>query len=150
MLLPYFIEASFGYLLYALFPFAVYSVRCILAQCAGRKAADGYVFQVVFLTISGTTFFLVVLTASPSEISLVYFPLIVGAFIASWLFGLITPGLPAGLGLREAGLLFFLENYFSNEVLITAVLLMRVITVCGDIIFFFISAMFLSKKNVRP
>jgi hypothetical protein len=64
-----------------------------------------------------------------------------GAYILAWLVGLVTPGAPAGAGVRELALLFLLNGVVSEADLLLAVVLGRVITVVGDLGFFTFSSL---------
>ena len=57
-------------------------------------------------------------------------------FSISWLAGLITPGAPSGIGVRESVMLFFLEydTSASNAAIITV--FSRLVTVAGDVLFY--------------
>lgn len=67
--------------------------------------------------------------------------LLCGSYVLAWLIGLITPGAPAGVGVRELVLLFLLRGLVSESDLIFAVLMGRIVTVGGDIVFFVVSAL---------
>lgn len=71
--------------------------------------------------------------------------LIGGSYIIAWLIGLVTPGAPAGAGVRELILLLLLKGVVQEADLLVAVVLGRVITVLGDVLFFI--AAFLIPKN---
>jgi hypothetical protein len=61
---------------------------------------------------------------------------LIGAYIVAWLVGLLTPGAPAGLGMREAVLLLLLPNVGTEPVILTAILFSRAVTVVGDVGFY--------------
>ena len=63
---------------------------------------------------------------------------IMGSFVVSWLAGLLTPGAPAGLGVREASLAFLLLGIAPAPVVLTAALLGRFVTTLGDLLFFLV------------
>lgn len=67
---------------------------------------------------------------------------IMGAYVLAWLAGLLTPGAPAGIGVREAVLLFLLEGAVNEPALLLAVVLGRVTTICGDLLFFCFAYLF--------
>lgn len=64
---------------------------------------------------------------------------VVGAYILAWLVGLITPGAPAGVGIREVILLYLFKNAVDNDDLLLTILLGRMMTVSGDFIFYIIA-----------
>jgi hypothetical protein len=55
-----------------------------------------------------------------------------GIFAAAWVAGFVTPGAPAGLGVREAVLAGGLRPLFGPEVALALPLLFRLVTVTGD------------------
>lgn len=61
---------------------------------------------------------------------------VIAGFALSWLAGLLTPGAPAGLGVREASLIFLLNGIGSPSVVLTAALLGRLVTTVGDLLFY--------------
>lgn len=63
---------------------------------------------------------------------------VAGAFTISWLAGLLTPGAPAGLGVREAMLVFLLQGFAAEPTVLTAAVLGRMITTLGDLLFFLV------------
>ncbi|RWA63841.1 MAG: hypothetical protein EOQ27_11005 [Mesorhizobium sp.] len=91
--------------------------------CAAFLACSGLVFAAVFG-----------LAGSPASLAL--YPTIAGAYVLAWLVGLVTPGAPAGIGVREAVLLFLLGGLSSGPVILLAVVMGRIITVLGDLLFF--------------
>ena len=63
-----------------------------------------------------------------------YIPLIIGAYVFSWLLGYITPGSPGGLGIREVSMMTILSttNIGLTEITISLALT-RVINIVGDL-----------------
>ncbi len=93
-----------------------------------------------FLAISGLLFVGVIelLVENPVNGGLSWLPFL-GAYVLAWLAGLVTPGAPAGLGVRELVLLFLLNGVVGEADLLLAVVLGRLVTVVGDFLFFLIS-----------
>lgn len=61
------------------------------------------------------------------------------AYIASWIIGLLTPGAPAGLGVREAVLLGLLATTVSDQAVLAAVVVVsRVMNVVSDVAYFLV------------
>lgn len=71
-----------------------------------------------------------------------------GAFIVAWLIGLVTPGAPAGMGVREAVILFLLSPLLPESKLLVALILSRIVTVGGDVVFFCIASLCNTTKPV--
>ena len=78
---------------------------------------------------------LLVLLAPGTDRTLAW-PAACGAYTAAWLAGFVTPGAPAGLGVRELVLVFLLDGHAAEPDLLPAVVLSRVVTVLGDTFFF--------------
>lgn len=97
-------------------------------------------WQMAFLTVSAIVFAGMVFVVEDVADPLLLLPRIGGAYIIAWLAGLITPGAPAGVGIREVALIYFLGETLSLDALLMAVVLGRVVTVLGDLFFFAASA----------
>lgn len=59
---------------------------------------------------------------------------VAGAFLVSWLIGFVTPGSPAGLGLRELTFVGLLGGSLPPETLVLSATLFRVATIAGDLV----------------
>ena len=105
-------------------------------RLAGGTAARSVALYLAFLVLSGLIFVLTLSLAEGRTIDASAVPLTVGAYVVAWLAGLLTPGAPAGLGIREAVLLALLAGIASGPVVLTAVLVGRIITVSGDLMFY--------------
>lgn len=98
---------------------------------------------VLFLACSGSIFTAGLLLLAPETPFTGNFLIIVcGTYIIAWLIGLITPGAPAGIGIREVVLIYFLSGYIPSDTLVFAVALGRMVTVTGDLFFFLASYFF--------
>jgi uncharacterized membrane protein YbhN (UPF0104 family) len=64
-----------------------------------------------------------------------------GAYVVAWLAGLVTPGAPAGVGVREMVLIFLLGHAIPETELLPAVVVSRLVTVAGDVLFFAAAAL---------
>ena len=102
---------------------------------SGIAAALGW--YLVFCLVFGSIFALLVALADgwPAIESFRWLPL-AGVYVLAWLIGMLTPGAPAGLGVREAVLLFLLENKMGESSLLFIVLVGRLVMVAGDVLFF--------------
>lgn len=101
----------------------------------GRLPVRSFSLYCVFLSISGFLFAGVINLLFNNLKGMLWIE-ISGAYILAWLAGLITPGAPAGIGIREFVLLIFLDGVISETNLLTAILFSRVVTVLGDLVFF--------------
>lgn len=119
-----------------IFPFVVVagSSGLALKQWLGTPVARSFGLYLVFLAVSGTLFTGLLGLIQASEVpALPELPILIGAYVLAWLAGLLTPGAPAGVGVRELVLLLLLEGRVAAPELIQAVVLGRVVTVLGDL-----------------
>ncbi len=149
LIVSLFIDAhifSFTFILYFLL---VFLLAKIIKQHLSSDIASAFILQTLFLFFSGMIFVVILayITNDPIASHLVF--TICGAYVFAWLLGLITPGAPAGLGIREMVLIFLLGNIIEPADLLVAILFSRVVTVIGDMLFFSASSM-LSQKNADP
>lgn len=105
-------------------------------QLFSEYVAIAMLLQAVFLLVSGFVFIGVLSLVNDHERLLYFSPAVCGAYVVAWLIGFITPGAPAGVGVREVILLFLLENLTSMEGILLSVVLGRVVNVIGDLLFF--------------
>ena len=101
----------------------------------------------VFLIISGLVF--VSLLVCIIETGLFTVPIVVtfcAAFILAWVIGLLTPGAPAGIGVREMVLVALLGGSVPEADLLLTVVLSRAVTMAGDLLFF-LFGLGLAKKQ---
>lgn len=118
-----------------LFLVAVLGSTATLWRFLGAQVARALVWQTIFLLISGSLFAaLATLLGAGTEISVL--PLLVGAYVLAWLVGLVTPGAPAGVGVRELVLILLMNGVIGEVELLLAVVLSRLVTVGGDLVFF--------------
>lgn len=121
------------------------TVMCLVtARVLSRSVAYGLLWQAAFLALSGFVFIgTLALVTDHTQLTSIA-PAICGAYVVAWLVGLLTPGAPAGVGIREMVLLFLLKDQVSPEALLLAIVLGRLITVTGDMFFF--GAMVIMRK----
>lgn len=116
--------------------FTMAVVAWLLRKYVGLPVMRAFAWQAAFLVISGSIFAglsgSLTQECGPPGIWLA----IAGAYVVAWLAGLVTPGAPAGVGIREFVLLFLLQGVLSEGDVLLAVLIGRSITVVGDLLFF--------------
>lgn len=107
--------------------------RCYLSLSLSKTI----IYQFLFL-LSSAFIFATILTllVHGRVLELPMICITMGVYTIAWLAGLVMPGAPAGIGIRELVVVFFLNQYIPNTELILAVLLGRIVTVIGDILFF--------------
>lgn len=107
-----------------------------LLRLGSADLAAAQALQAFFLLLSSGCFVALLHFLDPAAIaSLERFLLVVAAFNIAWLVGLVTPGAPAGIGVREALIVGSLGSFMTHETLLLAVLLSRLVSVFGDLMF---------------
>ena len=121
-----------------------------LRHFVASQVALAMCWQAGFLLLSGAVFVVVLLMSNQSSTP-VYatLPAVGGAYVLAWLSGLITPGAPAGVGVREAVLLLLLSGQFAPPDLLVAIVLGRVVTASGDLLFY-LYALTLKSRHHDP
>lgn len=123
-------------------------VSLMLAKLIGRHAMWAFVWQISFLLISGSVFVVLLNIISGPEAIFAKNSVIIGAaFIVAWLVGLVTPGAPAGVGIREIVLFFLLKTIASESDLLLSLLLSRIVTVFGDVWFYLAASSSLARDT---
>ncbi len=129
--------------------FLVMSISLIIALHHLLSASVGValICHISFLSISGVVFIGTLGAVVTSGNMLPAFTVLCGAYVIAWLCGLITPGAPAGVGVRELVLLFLLEKQIAQADLLMAVVLGRMVTVVGDLFFFSVASVLRRRFN---
>ncbi|MEM1254273.1 MAG: hypothetical protein AAGI69_17725 [Cyanobacteria bacterium P01_H01_bin.21] len=115
---------------------AIVGTSFLVKKLFGSALNRAFLWQLVFLTLTGLNFVVVlnIVTAeSPTSLNSLQLS---GAYTVAWLIGLVTPGAPAGAGIRELVLMFLLGDHYTESKLLASVLLTRLITIGGDLVFF--------------
>jgi len=89
-----------------------------------------------FIVINGLIFMLIGLVVLDTFFLLSLWPGVFGLVAFAWVAGIITPGAPSGIGVREGVLVLGLANVTSTSEILLLVGLFRLVTVSGDIVFF--------------
>ena len=106
-----------------------------------------FLSQLTFLVLSASFFSLLLyFVIQPVDLTLRIILFTATAYNLSWLVGLVTPGAPAGIGVREFVVLFFLSPVYPESQLLLIVLLGRVVTTLGDLLFFFSCGLLKTNK----
>lgn len=115
---------------------AVAAAMALLGRLLGRPVALTFMWHKAFLMIMGALFFALLRYLGNDTVRIID---VITAYILSWLIGFITPGAPAGIGVREYVLLILLGGAAGSALVIVAVALARLINVIGDILTLLIS-----------
>ncbi len=62
-------------------------------------------------------------------------PITLSTFAISWLTGFITPGAPAGIGVREATMILILSGFIGEPASILVAIILRIVVTIGDLFF---------------
>lgn len=101
-----------------------------------RDVGHAMFLHTLFLFVSGMIFASIIILTTASMMTLGAFLGICGAYVIAWLAGLVTPGAPAGIGVREVILYAFLSPIISQSDLLMVIVIGRMITVSGDLLYF--------------
>lgn len=131
----------------AAFIAALIIVTALLWCFLNPKVARAFIWHAGFLATSGMLFLILIeLLTEGTGGGAPWAPLI-GAYTLAWLAGLVTPGAPAGIGVREMVLLVLMKDIVNEADLVSAVVLGRLVTVVGDFLFFALAV--LIRRNVE-
>ncbi|GAB3334361.1 lysylphosphatidylglycerol synthase domain-containing protein [Marilutibacter aestuarii] len=106
-----------------------------------------YLLYAINFLIVGVGLFAVAATLAPEAAEPRLLVLLTGAFACSWLIGYIAPGAPAGLGIREAMLAFWLHDALGPVTSITLIVALRIATTVGDLLSFAWGSLWLGRRN---
>ncbi|WKZ91218.1 hypothetical protein P0E69_13375 [Chimaeribacter arupi] len=152
LLLPWLPPAAAALLALAAWFMASVLLRRITPPERAPLLCTALLYYSLFLLIAGLLFCAVLAgTIVPAPAPLLpLLPSLCGAYVLAWLAGLVTPGAPAGVGIREMVLIFLLKGVVADPDVVMAVLAGRLITVAGDVLFFVVTGLFCSPRRIRP
>ena len=122
-----------------LFLCGVLFIGIFTGRVFNRYITKAYLYQTGFLLLSGLVFLVVMLITTEVVISFETAVGVIGAYIVAWLAGLVTPGAPAGIGVRELVLVFLIGSVFSESEIIMSIVMARLVTIGGDLLFWIFS-----------
>ncbi len=114
----------------------------LAARLADRRIVDLWgvaSLHAAFFLAGGLILLLVTHLVLGRSVDIFYWPAIVSLFAAGWVAGAITPGPPSGLGIRETVIVLGLAAVAPVAEAAIVALLMRLLTVAGDVVFYFFS-----------
>jgi hypothetical protein len=123
---------------------AVMAIAAVVLSAAllAFKVGGGLLVRVVcsyvlFLFTSAMVFTSVLFLTTPTDPgNVMVIWRFVGPYIVAWIAGMVTPGAPAGIGVREAILYALLNPLVSDSYLLTAIVLGRMVSVAGDLAYY--------------
>lgn len=104
-----------------------------------------YLLYALNFAMVGAGLWLVARVLSPEPVATAELVLLTGAFAGSWILGFLAPGAPAGLGVREAVLSFWLGSAFPASVSVSLIILLRIATTAGDLLNFLWGSLALAR-----
>lgn len=114
-----------------------------------KESGQAFIWYVCFLLISAILF--VSMLSLVSDVPTKTWSIVAGSYVLAWLIGLVTPGAPAGVGVRELVLVFLLHSFTIESELLLAVVIGRMVTVVGDFLFFIAVSVYdiSNQKNIN-
>ncbi|WNL45533.1 hypothetical protein RKE25_19290 [Dyella sp. BiH032] len=115
-------------------------VASVLWRMSGKVVMQAFLAYLAYMALSALVFLgILFLHAPPGSIHGEWIAL-GGAYVVGWLVGVVTPGAPAGLGVREMVLLVLLRGQVDGDLLLFSVLMTRVLAVLADVFCFVLAA----------
>lgn len=121
---------------------AVFALCCAavpfgVGSVLGRSLRAAMLWCILYLCCIGCVFAALLTLIGSEPLGPMQTFMVGTAYIVAWFIGLVTPGAPAGLGIREGAMLFLVRGLPLTEAdLLLAVLLCRIVTILGDFLFF--------------
>ncbi|MBN2545872.1 MAG: flippase-like domain-containing protein [Spirochaetes bacterium] len=104
-------------------------------------------YFLIFIII-GAVLYAIMVVLLKHDFNIIDFYFVICTYSLAWMLGYIVPGAPGGLGIRETVIILMLEDKFSSSSALLASIILRVITITGDIIsFLFAGILTASGKN---
>ena len=140
LVLPHFASVVSTHLAVVAFVCILVIMVAGLKKYVGQQVALAVGWYAAFLAVSGLIFtVLLTLLIAKNTIPPIQAISISSAFVVAWLAGMVTPGAPAGIGVRELVLLVLLKGIVTETDLLLAVLLSRSVAVVGDFLFYLVA-----------
>lgn len=105
----------------------------VIRRIWGAPLLHAFLMYLLFLGVSGLVFAGVAHTVSVDQVDA--WGALASYFIIAWLLGLVVPGAPAGIGIRELVLLGLLASHMSTDAALLTVAVSRIVTAGGDVLF---------------
>ncbi len=125
-----------------------YLPRPKLTMPAIRTLAAGFGLTTGYFLITTLILWLMLPTAAQSITAIGY---VLTCLTITWVAGFITPGAPAGMGVRDALMILLLSSLLGPQTSTLVTLFFRLVTLIGDMLLFFISIALGSRtSDVNP
>lgn len=133
----YFFPALGPAWLSGIFVLCCVAVPYAAGRLLGREIRSAILWAVLYLCSFGAVFAAILTLITQVDLSPLEIFYGSTAYIVAWFVGFVTPGAPAGLGIREGAMLLLMKDIAVPEAdLLLAVMLSRIVTIFGDFLFF--------------
>lgn len=136
--------AAGGYLVLRIVPRLVLHKWPELTARLKNRRLSGLVpvaaIHAVYFVLGGLSLLIVCNVVLETSVDPKYWPAVFSLFAIAWTAGVITPGAPSGLGVREAVLVLGLNTIASSGDAVLIAGLLRLQTVSGDVLFFMLGS----------
>lgn len=106
-----------------------------------------FIYTLSFFMISGFIFYLLIIGVNSNGEG-ISISVALSIYSIAYLLGLITPGAPGGVGVRESIIIVLISGYTGNSQATLIALLSRLITVIGDLFFYLTSIILRNQKKM--
>lgn len=113
-----------------------------------KKLLPIWSIYLLFFFVANLIFFAIVRQVSGPGFS-IPIPVAFATFTISWLAGFITPGAPAGIGVREGVIILILSRYVGEPASIMISILSRFVIFAGDLLFYFVGLLSSDRHDDR-
>lgn len=105
-----------------------------------------FLYYVIVMLISSLMYMLVFTFILDQHISTTLFLKLFSAYTLSWLVGFITPGAPAGIGIKEAVMVGVTGGLVDQSMIALSMIILRILATLSDVLAFLVVGI-LSKKR---
>lgn len=109
-------------------------IKYLITKKNIAKAFTTLIFSMFQHIIFATLFLCTLVFIVNTNIEVVEIPVILGAYILSWLVGYLTIGSPGGIGVRELVICLLLKGIISEDKILLAIVIFRVVSIFGDVV----------------
>ncbi len=110
--------------------------------------APAYALYMVFFFIIGSLLAILIYTITDLPV-FSNLGMILTVFSVAWIAGFVTPGAPAGIGIREALIVLSMTHFIGDAQSLIVALIFRLISIMGDIIFFLSTSIFFQRCKLK-
>ncbi len=108
-------------------------LKGILTKANVMKILGLIIYHSIILILNGIIYF-GVLSVLDINMDSEYYFVGIGLYALSFVLGYVTPGVPGGIGIREAVLVYFFSAFMLEAQVLTGALVVRIISILGDIL----------------